>query len=127
MGVKNKFCATCAKTKIEDEAKNHQYFKNWKSFDGSSAMEAAVVVQGFKESERMYGIRYHKLIDDGDSSVYKQILDARPYKNLTIEKIECKNNLLRNFSKKLKEITTKKEAGKLVHRKLLEKHILLNL
>lgn len=121
MGVKNKFCATCARTKTEDKAKNHQCFKNWKSSDGSSAMEAAVVVEGFKESERMYGIRYHKLIGDGDSSVYKQILDARPYKNLTIEKIECKNHLLQNFCKKLKEITTKKEAGKLDHRKLLQK------
>jgi len=51
-------------------------------------------------------------------------LDARPYKNLTVEKIECKNHLLRNFCKKLKEITTKKEAGKLDHRKLLQKNIL---
>lgn len=124
MGVKNKFCATCARTKTEDKVKNHQCFKNWKSSDGSSAKEAAVVVEGFKESERMYGIRYHKLIGYGDSSVYKQILDARPYKNLTIEKIECKNHLLRNFCKKLKEITTKKEAGILEHRKLLQKNIL---
>ncbi|KAE9542497.1 hypothetical protein AGLY_003358 [Aphis glycines] len=124
MGVKNKFCATCARTKAEDKVKNHQCFKNWKFSDGSSAMEAAVVVEGFKESERMYEIRYHKLIGDGDNSVYKQILDARPYKNLTIEKIECKNHLLRNFCKKLKEITTKNEAGKLDHRKLLQKNIL---
>ncbi|KAL4085314.1 hypothetical protein QTP88_027173 [Uroleucon formosanum] len=124
MAVKNKFCATCVRTKIEDKPKDHKCFKNWKSSDGSSAMEAAIIIEGFKQSESMYGIRYHKLIADGDSSVYKQILDARPYKNLTVEKVECRNHLLRNFCKKLKEIAIKKETGKLQHRKLLKNNIL---
>lgn len=44
-------------------------------------MEAAIIVEGFKQSENMYGVRYHKLIADGDASVYKKILDARPNKN----------------------------------------------
>jgi len=87
-------------------------------------MEAAIIFEGFKQSESMYGIRYHRLIADGDSSVYKQILDTRPYKSLTVEKVECKNHLLRNFCKKLKEISIKKEAGKLQHRKLLQNNIL---
>jgi len=87
-------------------------------------MEAAVIINGFRESESMYGIRYHKLIADGDSSVYKQILEARPYKNRTVEKIECKNHLLRNFCKKMREIATKKQAGKLENRKLLQNNIL---
>ncbi|KAE9522691.1 hypothetical protein AGLY_016913 [Aphis glycines] len=87
-------------------------------------MEAAVIVNGFRESESMYGIRYLKLIADGDSSVYKQILEARPYKNRTVEKIECKNHLLRNFCKKMREIATKKQAGKLENRKLLQNNIL---
>jgi len=124
MGVKNKFCAICARMKIGDKVKDHECYKNWKSSDGSSAVEAAVVVNGFKESERMYGIKYHKLIADGDSSVYKNILEARPYKNRTLEKIECKNYLLRNFCKKMREIVTKKQAGKLENRKLLQNNIL---
>jgi len=124
MGVKNKFHATCARMKIGDKVKIHECYKNWKSSDGSSAMEAAVIVNGFRESERMYGIRYHKLIADGDKSVYKQILEARPYKNRTVEKIECKNHLLRNFCKKMREIATKKQAGKLENRKLLQNNIL---
>lgn len=124
MGVKNKFCSTCARMKIGDKVKIHECYKNWKSSDGSSAMEAAVIVNGFRESESMYGIRYHKLIADGDSSVYKHILEARPYKNRTVEKIECKNHLLRNFCKKMREIATKKQAGKLENRKLLQNNIL---
>lgn len=87
-------------------------------------MEASIVVDGFKQSESMYGIRYHKLIADGDSSVYKQILDSRPYKHLTVEKVECRNHLLRNLCKKLREMTIKKEAGKLEHRQLLGRNIL---
>jgi len=74
MGVKNKFCSKCATMKIGDKVKVQECYKNWKSSDGSSAMEAAVIVNGFRESESMYGIRYHKIIADGDSSVYKQIL-----------------------------------------------------
>lgn len=53
----------------------------------------------------MYGVKYHQLIADGDSSCYKKILNVRPYGNLGIEKIECRNYLLLNFCNKLKAIT----------------------
>lgn len=74
-------------------------------------MEASIIVDGFTQSEEMYGIRYHKLIADGDSNVYKKILESRLYKNLTIEKLECRNHLLRNLCNKLKEMTTKPQLG----------------
>lgn len=86
-------------------------------------MEASIIVDGFAQSEKMYGIRYHKLIADGDSNVYKKILESRPYKNLTVEKVECRNHLLRNLCNKLKEMTTKPQFGKLEHRKLLSGNI----
>lgn len=76
------------------------------------------------ESESMHSLRYYKLITDGDGNVYKHILDAWPYTKRTVEKIECKNHLLRNFCKKLRKITTKKQAGKLDNRKLLQNNIL---
>jgi len=53
-------------------------------------MEAAIVCEGFQRSEEMYGVKYARLIADGDSSVYKKILESRPYKNFTVEKVECK-------------------------------------
>jgi len=123
-GVKNKFCSVCARVKPNETPKKHDCFKNWKSSDGSAGMEASIVVEGFKQSESTYGIRYHKLIADGDSSVYKQILDARPYKHLTVEKVECRNHLLRNLCRKLRDMTTQKHSGKLEHRQLLGKNIL---
>ncbi|KAE9522087.1 hypothetical protein AGLY_017506 [Aphis glycines] len=74
-------------------------------------MEASIIVEGFKNSEKMYGLRYHKLIADGDSSVYQKILESRPYKNITVEKVECRNHLLRNLCNKLKGISTKRSAA----------------
>lgn len=105
-GVKNKFCSVCVRVKSNETPKKHDCFKNWKTSDGSAGMEASIVMEGFKQSESTYGIRYHKLIADGDSSVYKQILDARPYKHLTVEKVECRNHLLRNLCRKLRDMTT---------------------
>lgn len=87
-------------------------------------MEASIIVDGFLQSEKMYGVRYHKFIADGDSSVYKKILETRPYKNLTVVKVECRNHLLRNLCNKLKDIVSKINSGKLVHRKMLSGNIL---
>lgn len=92
--------------------------------DSSAGMETSIIVEGFRKSEEMYGLRYNKLIADGDSKVYKKILDARPYTNITVEKVEYRNHLLRNLCNKLRELTVKKQAGQLVHRKLLQTRIL---
>lgn len=107
----------CARSK--DKAEEHHCWKNWNINDSSAGMETSMVVEGFRKSEEMYGVRYHKLIADGDSSVYKTILDAYLIKNITVEKVECRNHLLRNLCNKLRELTIKKQSGQLVHRKLL--------
>uniref|UniRef100_A0A1B6MAV4 Mutator-like transposase domain-containing protein n=1 Tax=Graphocephala atropunctata TaxID=36148 RepID=A0A1B6MAV4_9HEMI len=100
-GVKNKYCVTCAR---KPENKNHTCFKNWNG--SSSSMEAATIVEGFLTSEEMYNVQYARMIADGDSSVYNSILEARPYKNLTVKKIECRNHMLRNYCNKLKDVAT---------------------
>uniref|UniRef100_A0A1B0DE29 Mutator-like transposase domain-containing protein n=1 Tax=Phlebotomus papatasi TaxID=29031 RepID=A0A1B0DE29_PHLPP len=43
-------------------------------FMGSSA-----ILEGFKKSEEMYGLRYKYFIGDGDSNSYRKIIDAKPY------------------------------------------------
>lgn len=104
-GVKNKYCVTCARIgKNGGLKKDHTCFKNWTG--SSSSMEAATIVEGFLSSEEMYGVRYTKMIADGDSSVYHNILQARPYDNLTVQKIECRNHLMRNYCNKIREIVT---------------------
>ena len=68
-------------------------------------IEAAIILDGFKSSISTHNIIYGKVIGDGDSSVYNKIKDAKPYgPDFFIEKIECRNHILRNFCNKLKEI-----------------------
>lgn len=80
---------------------------------------------GFQKSEEMYGLRYAKLIADGDASVHKKILESRPYKSYTVEKVECKNHLLRNMCTRLKNIAASKTLkSSIVFRKKLGDNIL---
>lgn len=46
------------------------------------------------------------MIGDGDSATYNKVLEAKPYDHLnsTVEKIECRNHILRNFCNKLRAI-----------------------
>lgn len=105
IGVKNKYCLVCARAKKQELApKDHICFKN---YDGaSSAMEADIISEGFKSSVEMYGIIYARMIGDGDSSTYKKVLEAKPYDHLNhiVEKIECRNHILRNFCNKLRAL-----------------------
>ena len=53
----------------------------------SSAMESDIIVEGFKNSTQLYEEKYSKVIGDGESNVYKCILDANPYYDITVQKI----------------------------------------
>lgn len=80
----------------------HKCYKNWS--ESSTSMESDIIVEGFNRSIEMHGLKFHKLIGDGDSSVHQKLLEARPYGTLLIQKIECRNHMMRNFSKKIREI-----------------------
>lgn len=90
------------------EVASHVCYRNWTS--SSSSMEAAIIAEGFEKSEEMYGIRYSKIFGDGDSSSYQTILETRPY-HKTVEKIECRNHLLRNFCNKLRDLAKNTKLG----------------
>lgn len=69
---------------------NHVCYKNWDST--STAMEADIIVDGFRQSIPMHNLIYNKLIGDGDSSVLKKINLSKPYGFHTeVKKIECTN------------------------------------
>lgn len=67
-------------------------------------METDIIAEGFKSSVNQYGLKYTKMVGDGDSSVYRKLLEIKPYGNSLVQKVECKNHLLRNFAKKVREI-----------------------
>lgn len=119
MGVRNKFCRICSLNGNSIPAPAHICNKN---FSGpSTAMEADIIVEGFQVSEALYGVRYKKFIADGDSSVFNKLIELKPYKNLIIEKIECRNHLFRNFNTKLSDFL-KDTKFNLSSRKLVRKN-----
>ncbi|XP_070151996.1 LOW QUALITY PROTEIN: uncharacterized protein [Polyergus mexicanus] len=115
MSVRNKYCAVCVKTeKLKKEPASHKCYKNWNRDCSLTSMEADAIVEEFKTSIEKRGLIYSTYIADGDSSVYKKIIQANLYPNVFIEKIECRNHLLRNLASKIKEIAkTKGRFGKL--------------
>ncbi|KAF0705631.1 Uncharacterized protein FWK35_00033523, partial [Aphis craccivora] len=56
---------------------DHLCFKNWSA--PSTAMEADIIVEGFKQSVSMHNLIYSQLIGDGDSSVMKRLRIEKPY------------------------------------------------
>jgi hypothetical protein len=106
LGIRNKYCAMCSK----NQEKSHLCFKNW---DGSSsAMESDIILEGYKLSMEMHGVKYAFLVGDGDSSVYKKILESKPYGTFMVQKIECANHLLRNYVSKLRDLAQKRFSSK---------------
>jgi hypothetical protein len=40
----------------------------------------------------MHGIKYTRMIGDGDSSVYRKLKEVKPYGKQLVEKVECRNH-----------------------------------
>ncbi|KAK9752198.1 hypothetical protein QE152_g4422 [Popillia japonica] len=75
LGVRNKYCCICARVENkEGNVPQHTCYRNWTS--SSTAMESDIIVEGFKNSLEMHGIKYTKRVGDGDSSVHKKLLLA---------------------------------------------------
>ncbi|KAL4718477.1 hypothetical protein ACJJTC_002120 [Scirpophaga incertulas] len=123
LGIKNKYCFICARSENKSvEVPKHKCFKNYSG--PSTNMESEIIVEGFKNSINMHNLIYGKLISDGDSSTYSKILQARPYSDLTVEKIECRNHILRNLCNKLQALATDTKYN-IKHRKLITKTAIL--
>ena len=68
VGVHNKYRAVCSVAeKQEKQPPEHRCYRNWS--ESSAAMESDIILEGFHLSERTHGIRYMRVIGDGDSSV----------------------------------------------------------
>lgn len=117
VGIKNKYCLICARAEKKQIATpEHICYKNYTG--SSSGMESEIVCQGFESSVAMYNVIYGRLIADGDSATYAKILARDPYPTYTVQKIECRNHLLRNMCNKLRAMT-KDTKYALAHRKTL--------
>lgn len=102
MAVKNKYCCICQKNGVN--AKVHRCYKNYEG--PSTGMEATIIAEGFQRSIEMHNLIYQRFIADGDSSTYAKIIETRPYANVTVEKLNCRNHILRRFCTNMQKLCT---------------------
>lgn len=99
MSVKNKYCASCAAGSPRDQ---QNCYKNWT--ESSSAMETESILEGFRQSEQVHGLRYISFIGDGESSVYPTLLPEVPNYGRAIKKLECANHACKCYRSVLEKL-----------------------
>ena len=55
-------------------------------------MESDILLEGFLEAESTHGLRYMRIIGDGDSNVYPTLQQRVPVWGGDIRKLECANH-----------------------------------
>ena len=103
IGVRNKYCSVCAVSEHHNlPTPSHQCFKNWSG--SSCAMEADIILEGFRMSEGIHGLRYLWFIGDGDSSVYNSLITGVPTYGYAITKVECVNHAVKCYRNRLEAL-----------------------
>lgn len=112
IGHRNKFCAICVKYTNKNDPIPEHMFKCNRNYEGpSTGMEADIIVDGFKKSMELYGVKYDTLIADGDSSVYSALLKANIYQGTHIKKIGCSNHIIKNHNKRLRKLMSSSQSN----------------
>ena len=110
IGVRNKFCAVCAK----DATKSHECYKNWSG--SSSSMESDIILEGFRKAEQQHGLRYINFIGDGDSSVHTTLISGVSGWGHAISKQECTNHAVKCYRSSLENLVKDKPQYKGRHK-----------
>lgn len=105
MDIRVKVCAKCSRAKTENrQVDSHRCFKNWE--ESAQAMEADIIVEGFKKSFTQHGLMYRYVVGDADSPVFYKIKATCFYPGgIEIQKIDCVNHALRCLTTKLHGIS----------------------
>ena len=104
LAVRNKFCSVCKIAENKGQPpREHRCYRNWAGSSG--AMESDMLAEGFRMSERSHGVRYLRLVADGDSSVMATIRQTVPYGPF-VEKIECANHACKGYRSRLEKLAT---------------------
>ncbi len=75
-------------------------------------MEPDIILSGFKEAERVHGLRYINFIGDGDSSVYPTLIQGVPGWGRYIKKMECANHACKCYRSSLEKPVQEKPQYK---------------
>ncbi len=123
MEVKQKSCAICERAEsLGIPPKKHDCSANWS--ESSQAMEAAIFLEGFREAESTHGVRYLRVIGDGDSSVLPTLQAEGPEWCKRIVKDECANHSVKclrsNLEKLVEDYPQFKGKGMLTKRRRVQ-------
>ena len=104
IGIRNKYCSVCAISSRNNvvPVPQHKCYHNWSS--SSCSMEADIILEGFRQSENMHGLRYLWMIGDGDSSVYHSVVTGVPSYGRDITKVECANHAVKCYRNRLEAL-----------------------
>ena len=75
-------------------------------------METDIIVEGFKEAEQIHGVRYMRFIGDGDSSVYRTLVQNVPVWGHAIKKMECANHACKCYRGALEKLVQENSSYK---------------
>ena len=102
LAVRNKYCSICSIAENRgQQPQQHACYRNWAGSSG--AMESDIISEGFKQSEKAHGVRYMRLIGDGDSSVMSTIRQFVPYGPF-VQKILCANHACKCYRTHLEKL-----------------------
>lgn len=107
VGVRNKYCTACTQGVSKEK---HECFKNWDQ--SSSQMEADIILEAFKQAEKVHGLRYIRFIGDGDSSVHSTLIQGVPGWGRFITKLECANHCCKCYRSSLEKLVLDKPSYK---------------
>ena len=107
IGVRNKYCTACGQGIPQEQ---HACYKNWDA--SSSEMETDIILEGFKQTEQVHGVRYTHFIGDGDSSVYPTLIQNVPGWGHAIKKLECANHACKCYRGGLEKLVHENSSFK---------------
>ena len=107
IGVRNKYCTACTQGVPPDQ---RTCYKNWD--ESSSEMEPDIILEGFKQAEKVHGVRYKRFVGNGDSSVYLTVIENIPGWGWYIEKLECAKHACKCYRSGLEKLVQDKPSYK---------------
>ncbi|KAJ8896339.1 hypothetical protein PR048_001683 [Dryococelus australis] len=97
--TRNSYCCICTRyAELKGRPHEHVCFKNWRRTP--TAMEAGIIVEGFKHSMSMHRLKFGRIIGKYDSP---RTMSQLRYIYMKV----CSNHILKNYSRRLREVGKK--------------------
>ena len=107
--VMTKHCRACS---IWEKKKGTQEYDEWLANHmckinhnkSSGAMETVGAITFFQRLIEKYNLRYLKFKGDGDTEAFAKVVEAKPYRDMTIKKLECVGHVQKRLWTRLRAL-----------------------